>query len=55
MRLRLGNLRSSPSASKRRGLGDLLKAASTALGIKPCGGCDERAEKLNILSGKPKK
>ena len=55
MRLRLGNLRAPSGASKRRGLGDLLKVLTTALGVKPCGGCDKRAEKLNRLSGKPKK
>lgn len=36
----------------KRGLGDLFKGISKALGIKPCGGCNERAQKLNKLSGK---
>jgi hypothetical protein len=29
------------------GLGDLLKRAGNAFGIKPCGGCSRRAETLN--------
>jgi hypothetical protein len=37
------------------GLGDLVKRATSALGIKPCGGCERRAAALNrwlILSGR---
>lgn len=30
-----------------RGLGDTLAKAFAALGIKPCGGCKERQNKLN--------
>jgi hypothetical protein len=29
------------------GLGDVLKRGTTALGIKPCGGCERRAAALN--------
>jgi hypothetical protein len=29
------------------GLGDVIKRASTSLGIRPCGGCARRAEALN--------
>lgn len=29
------------------GLGDLIKRATSAVGIKPCGGCQKRAERLN--------
>lgn len=29
------------------GLGDLVKRATSAIGIKPCGGCRRRAEALN--------
>jgi hypothetical protein len=29
------------------GLGDAIKRATTAVGIKPCGGCAERAARLN--------
>ena len=29
------------------GLGDLIKRATSLLGIKPCGGCAERAAALN--------
>jgi hypothetical protein len=29
------------------GLGDMIKRATTALGIKPCGGCSRRASALN--------
>lgn len=31
------------------GLGDAVKRATTALGIKPCGGCQRRAAALNRL------
>lgn len=29
------------------GLGDLVKRATYAVGLKPCGGCEERAAALN--------
>lgn len=29
------------------GLGDLIKRATSATGIKPCGGCERRAAALN--------
>jgi len=29
------------------GLGDVIKRATTSIGIKPCGGCAERAARLN--------
>jgi hypothetical protein len=29
------------------GLGDLVKRATYAMGIKPCGGCERRAAALN--------
>jgi hypothetical protein len=29
------------------GLGDIVKRASSIVGIKPCGGCAERARRLN--------
>lgn len=29
------------------GLGDVIKRATTAVGIPPCGGCAERALRLN--------
>jgi hypothetical protein len=29
------------------GLGDLIKRATYAIGIKPCGGCQKRADALN--------
>jgi len=29
------------------GLGDVIKRATTAVGIRPCGGCAKRAEALN--------
>jgi hypothetical protein len=29
------------------GLGDLIKKATYAMGIKPCGGCERRAAALN--------
>ena len=32
-----------------RGLGDTVKSALSALGVSPCSGCQERAEKLNEM------
>jgi|GEM_PF-2429214 len=29
------------------GLGDVIKRATSTLGIKPCSGCDQRASQLN--------
>ncbi|MBJ7330680.1 MAG: hypothetical protein JHC95_12345 [Solirubrobacteraceae bacterium] len=29
------------------GLGDVLKRATSSIGIKPCGGCADRAARLN--------
>jgi hypothetical protein len=29
------------------GLGDIIKRATLAMGIKPCGGCEKRTETLN--------
>ncbi|MBT2539252.1 hypothetical protein J7E99_00650 [Streptomyces sp. ISL-44] len=29
------------------GLGDVVRRATSAVGIKPCGGCTERARRLN--------
>jgi hypothetical protein len=29
------------------GLGDVIKRATYAIGIKPCGGCEKRAATLN--------
>ena len=37
------------------GLGDVIKRATYAMGIKPCGGCERRAATLNrwmVFSGK---
>lgn len=37
------------------GLGDVIKRATYAIGVKPCGGCDRRATALNrwfVFSGK---
>lgn len=31
------------------GLGDVIKHATSAFGIKPCGGCERRAAALNRL------
>ena len=38
------------------GLGDVIKRATYAIGIKPCGGCERRAAALNRwfgFSGRP--
>jgi len=37
------------------GLGELIKRVTSAAGIKPCGGCQQRANTLNrwmVFSGK---
>lgn len=37
------------------GLGDVVKRVISSLGIKPCGGCERRAEALNrgfVFSGR---
>jgi hypothetical protein len=31
------------------GLGDVLKHATSAIGVRPCGGCERRAAALNRL------
>jgi hypothetical protein len=33
------------------GLGDVIKRATSAVGIKPCGGCERRAAALNRWFG----
>lgn len=35
--------------NKVKGLGDVIAAVTTAIGIKPCEGCEKRQEKLNKL------
>jgi hypothetical protein len=40
------------------GLGDVIKRATTSVGIQPCGGCAERAAALNrwlVFSGRRSK
>jgi hypothetical protein len=40
---------------KEVGLGDVIKRATSAIGIKPCGGCAHRAAALNrwmVFSGR---
>jgi hypothetical protein len=32
---------------KEKGLGDLIKKTTYAIGIRPCGGCERRAAVLN--------
>lgn len=42
-------------SDKEVGLGDVIKRATYAMGIKPCGGCERRAARLNrwmVFSGK---
>jgi hypothetical protein len=37
------------------GLGDVIKRATSSVGIRPCGGCEHRAAALNrwfVLSGR---
>ncbi|MBF0539406.1 MAG: hypothetical protein HQL03_14255 [Nitrospirae bacterium] len=35
--------------SEEIGLGDVIKGVTSTFGIKPCGGCEKRAEILNNL------
>jgi len=35
---------------KPKGLGELAKAVTTAVGIKPCGGCRRRAAQLDAAT-----
>ena len=52
---RNGNLHDPPlfgKAAKKeplRGLGDVVAAATKAVGIRPCGGCKERQKLLNKI------
>jgi hypothetical protein len=42
-------------SDKEVALGDVIKRATYAMGIKPCGGCERRAATLNhwmVFSGK---
>jgi hypothetical protein len=42
---------------KEIGLGDLIKRATSSIGIKSCGGCQQRANLLNswfVFKGKTK-
>lgn len=36
-------------ARKSKGLGDTIAKVTSAVGIKPCGGCKKRQEKLNKI------
>jgi hypothetical protein len=43
---------------KEIGLGDVIKRATSAIGIKPCGGCERRSSILNnwfVFTGKNNK
>ena len=47
-----GKLRQVDCSRPRRrkaGLGTVIKAATTAVGIKPCGGCQRRAVQLDEI------
>lgn len=39
----------APVRPAMRGLGDVVAAVTTAVGIKPCGGCKQRQAALNRL------
>lgn len=36
----------------RKGLGDAIAKVTKAVGIRPCGGCQERRARLNEIAGK---
>jgi hypothetical protein len=46
----LAAYRSKPRSEPRVGLGDVVAAATTAVGIKPCEPCERRKETLNALT-----
>lgn len=39
-----------PRPRRKAGLGTAIKAATTAVGIKPCGGCQRRAAQLDAVT-----
>ena len=44
-------------SDKDIGLGDVIKRATSAVGIRPCGGCERRAATLNrwlVFTGRAK-
>jgi hypothetical protein len=43
----MATLRQMIDSEQDKGVGDTIKRATSALGIKPCGGCQKRAEALN--------
>lgn len=42
-----------PERLERVGLGDMVAAATKAVGVKPCGRCRKRQEALNALTPAP--
>jgi len=42
-------IRACPGKGKSRGLGDTIAKLTSAVGIKPCGGCSKRQKKLNEM------
>jgi hypothetical protein len=45
--VRLPGFISEKAGERAVGLGDVIKRATSIVGIKPCGGCSRRAERLN--------
>jgi hypothetical protein len=43
------NVAREKHSARLRGLGDVIAAATSAIGISPCAGCKERQEALNKL------
>jgi hypothetical protein len=46
------------TTGKKIGLGDVIKHATSAVGIRPCAGCERRADALNgwlVFTGGPPK
>jgi len=43
----MATLRQMIDAEQDKGVGDTIKRVTTALRIKPCGGCQKRADALN--------
>ena len=39
-----------PGTLRKAGLGTAIKTATTAVGIKPCGGCERRAAQLDAAT-----
>ena len=47
--MNISDLLKNFTQQKPKGIGDVIAIATQAVGIKPCGSCNQRKEKLNQL------